>query len=49
MRDYTLLYLKTDVVLLADVFEGFRDVGFDHYKLDPANFITAASYAWNAI
>ena len=35
MRDYHDLYLKSDVLLLSDVFENFRDVCLDNYRLDP--------------
>ena len=35
------LYMETDVMLLADVFETFRDVSLKNYKLDPAHFTTA--------
>ena len=48
-QDYHDLYLKTDVVLLVDVFEHFRKSSIKHYRLDPANFITAASFAWSAM
>ena len=48
MRDYHDLYLKTDVLLLADVFESFRDVCLEHYKLDPAWYLTAPGLAWDA-
>ena len=42
------LYMETDVMLLADVFETFRDVSLKNYKLDPAHFTTAPSLSWTA-
>ena len=48
MRDYHDLYLKTDTLLLADVFESFRDICLHHYKLDPAWYFTAPGLAWDA-
>ena len=44
-----MLYLNCDVLLLADVFESFRKTSISYYKLDPANYITIASYAWDAM
>ena len=48
MRDYHDLYLKSDVLLLADVFETFRDVCSMNYELDPAWYYTAPGLAWDA-
>ena len=41
MGDYHDLYLKTDVLLLADVFENFRKKCLEYYALDPAHYYTA--------
>ena len=48
MRDYHDLYLKSDVLLLSDVFENFRDVCLDNYRLDPIFYYTAPGLAWDA-
>ena len=48
LGDYHDLYLRTDVVLLANVFEAFRDTCLKHYKLDPVHFYTSPGLAWKA-
>ena len=48
MGEYHDLYLRTDVVLLANLFEQFRRVCMDNYGLDPAHFYTAPGLAWKA-
>ena len=49
MRDYHDLYLETDVLLLADVFEAFREVCLDNYELDPAWYFTSPGLSWDAM
>ena len=49
MREYHDLYLKTDTFLLADVFENFRKVCKENYKLDPAWYYTSPGLACNAM
>ena len=49
MGDYHDLYLKTDVLLLADVMENFRKLCEKNYELDPAHFFTVPSMAWDAM
>ena len=49
MGDFHDLYLKTDVLLLADVMENFRKLCEKHYELDPAHFFTVPGMAWDAM
>ena len=46
--EYHDLYLKTDVILLSNVFEAFRNTCLQHYKLNPAHFYTSPDLAWQA-
>ena len=48
-KDFLKVYNITDVLLLADVFEKFRDVCLKNYKLDPAHYYTAPGLAWDAM
>ena len=41
LGDYDDVYYATDVLLLVDVFETFRNLCPEHYRLDPAHFYTA--------
>ena len=43
------LYLKSDVLLLADVFENFRKTCLQHYKLDPCWSYTSPGLSWDAM
>ena len=49
MGDYHNLYLKSDVLLLADVFENFRRTCKQHYKLDPCHYFTSPGLVWDAM
>mgnify|MGYP003691732695 CR=1 FL=1 len=41
-------YVFTDVLLLADVFERFRDMTLDYYMLDACHYFTSLRLAWDA-
>jgi len=47
-REYHDIYLKIDVLGLADIFEAYRTLSFDSYGLDPAHFIGLPSFTWQA-
>ena len=47
-KDYHELYNKVDVLLLAGVFENFRNICLTNYELDPAHYYTAPGLAWDA-
>ena len=49
MGEYHDLYLKTDILLLTDVFENFRKTCLTYYKLDPLHYITSPGLAWDAM
>lgn len=49
MQEYTDIYLKVDVLILADVFENFRTQCMHIYKLDPAHYFTTPGYSWDAM
>ncbi|XP_066585614.1 uncharacterized protein [Prorops nasuta] len=49
LGEYSDLYLKTDVLLLADIFQTFRMNCLSSYGLDPAYYFTLPSFTWDAM
>ncbi|DAC81320.1 PolB [Mayetiola barley midge adintovirus] len=47
--EYSDWYLRTDILLLADVFENFRETCHTIYKLDPAHYFTAPGFTFDAM
>ena len=48
LGEYHDLYVQSDTLLLADVFENFRDKCIEIYELDPAHFLSAVGLVWQA-
>ena len=48
LREYHNLYVQNDTLLLADVFQNFRNMGLKIYELDPPKFLSAPGLAWQA-
>ena len=46
LGDYHDLYVKSDTLSLADVFENFTDMCIKEYELDPAHFVSLPGLAW---
>ena len=49
LGQYHDLYLQTDVLLLTDVFENFRNKCLEDYNLDPAHYLTLPNFSWDAM
>ena len=48
LGNYHDLYVQSDMLLLADVFNNFRDMCIKEYELDPAHFLSLPGLAWQA-
>ena len=48
LGEYHDLNIKSDVLLLADVFENFKKLCFKNYELDLLKFISVPGLAWEA-
>ena len=48
LGEYHELYVRSDTLLLVDIFENFIDMCLKIYELDPAKFLSAPGLAWQA-
>ncbi len=49
MRDYHDLYLSADVLLLADVFQQFREMSMDVFGLEAVHYYSLPGLSWDAL
>ena len=49
LGEYHDLYLKTDITLLADVFQTFRKTCMGAYRLDHLHYYTAPGLSWDSL
>ena len=49
MRDYHDHYLMTDILLLADIFENFRNISHNIFGLDPIQYYSLPGLSWDAM
>ena len=48
LGEYHDLYVRSDTLLRADIFENFRQSCLENYELDPAHFVSLPGLAWQA-
>ena len=49
MGDYHDLYLKINILLLADVFERFVNTCIEYFVLDPCHYFSRPGLSWDAM
>ena len=49
LLDYSILYLKTDICHLSDVFQKFSDFAYKTYELDPRHSYTLPGFSWQSM
>ena len=49
MGEYHNFYIKSDILLPADVFENFRKTCLKYYKLDPCHYFSSPGLSWDTM
>ena len=49
LLDYSILYLKTDICHLSDIFQKFSKFAYETYKLDPRHSFTLPGFSWQSM
>ena len=48
LGEYRDLYIQSDILLLTDIFENFRNMCLKMYEVDPPKFLSAPRLSWEA-
>jgi hypothetical protein len=49
LGEYHNLYLKTNVLILADVWTKFHQTSIHHYGFNLSHYVSASAFSWNAM
>ncbi|XP_064625915.1 uncharacterized protein LOC135486749 [Lineus longissimus] len=49
LKDYLTLYLHCDTLILAEIFENFRNVSMKNFTLDPCHFVSTPSFSFHCM
>ena len=49
LLDYSILYLKSDICHLSDVFQKFSKFAYETYELDPRHSFTLPGFSWQSM
>ena len=49
LLDYSILYLKTDICHLSDIFQKFSKFAYETYELDPRHSYTLPGFSWQSM
>ena len=49
LLEYSILYLKTDICHLSDVFQKFSDFAYETYEIDPRHSYTLSGFSWQCM
>jgi len=49
LQEFTSVYNKVDILVLAVIMENFRNISLKTYKFDPAWYFTTPGFAWDSM
>ena len=49
LLEYSILYLKTDLCHISDVFQKFLNFAYEKYEIDPSHSYTLSGFSWQSM